>query len=445
MCGIAGIYLKNPADTYLRPQEIEDIVDCLHLGIESRGTHASGIAVQTVEGKMHLEKSDMTASKFIFWRTDIPENPRAILLHTRLHTKGKPENLLNNHPVQYNNIFMTHNGHISNDDELFKTEELERYAEVDSEIISALLHKYSLHDPKKALEMMQGGFAIAALDENQPGKLLLAKGQTSPLCFLETSGMWIWASESNVVRNAMEVVLGYDTKPADIKHLSFGEYILIENENHRKVDFQPYTKTYTSKAPTTSYLGQTNTYYGKNAYSPENDQCDECFRYFDRWKMNRIGFNYYCDQCEKKLYDIDQEGMRIPKDKKLSRKEKKRLRKEQQRRFLEESKKAEASEQKKLASPKLVNVSELEIGDVLDEEHWVVCELVAEYFGTKKDFVNMVLFSEDVQYEDDPILSSIHMEFTDKYEEILEDIREDTDVILNQITDSRTRNFPVGF
>jgi hypothetical protein len=457
MCGISGIYLKNPDASYLNEKEKESLVDWLYCGIEHRGTHATGIAVQDKNGETVLEKSDMPASKFIFWRRDLMPDARTILMHTRLYTKGKPENLLNNHPVQYDNIMMVHNGHISNDDELFENENLERFAEVDSEIIPALLHKYGMLEPKEALEKMSGGFAIAAIDQNNPGKLLLAKGSTSPLIYLETDSMWIWASEENAIKDALEFGLNIENaKKLDYKVMQYGEYILIDGEKSEKDNFKPYHKPYSSKYPASVGAHNPNQYHGSYTSAwDKTDVCDECFQPFDLYKMNRIGQNYYCDKCDAKLFDITENGVRIAKassttGKKLSRKERKRLRREAQLRFQESQKMEEPKDKKEkevVSSSKVGNKAKDRISEVLDEEHWFVCELVAEYYGTKSEFVDMILFSDELLDEDDPMLATIYMEFDDKYNEFLDDIRDETDVVLNRISDTtkKARSFPVGF
>ncbi len=450
MCGIAGFYFKNPDKFVLKPEEIEDLVDCLLLGIEHRGQHATGIAVQDIHGISSLEKADMPASRFIFWRQNVVENARTVILHTRMYTKGKPENLLNNHPVQYHNIMMTHNGHISNDDELFKDEELERFAEVDSEIIPALLHKYSFCEPKEALEKMSGGYAIAAIDEENPGKLLLAKGPTSPLTYLETEDMWIWASEEKAIKEAMFFAIDWDVKAYDCKYLKHGEYILVDGENHRRADFSPYVKPYVTKQSTGVYSTKTGG-HNPNSITDDwhnyNDQCDDCFVYFPRHQLNRHNSQYYCDKCEANLFDIDSSGIRTRKQntKKLSRKERKRLRKEAQRRFHEAQKQEEKKGERKLdSSPRILDAGDMEIGKILDEEHKLVCGMVAEFYGTKGDFVDMILFSDELIAEDDPNLCTMYLEFEQKYEEYLESVRGTTDIILNKVTE-KTKNNPVGF
>lgn len=451
MCGIAGIYLKKPG--CLSVKEIEDTVDWLFCGIEHRGTHASGIAVQDFNGITSLEKTDMAAGKFIFWRRDLMPDPRSIILHTRWATKGKPENLLNNHPIEYKNIMAIHNGHISNDDELFKEEEMERIAEVDSEIIPALLHKYTFDNPKEALEKFSGGFAISAFDSKSPGKLLLAKGPSSPLVIWENDDLWIWASEEKAARDAIENAIGWETKTSEFRNLQYGKYIMIEGENSEEISFTPYIKKYESSYSKNDWKGgggsRTSSIprnpYSDNWYGGANtDQCDECFIWMSSHKLNKVGNACYCDRCELKLFDIDAEGLRRPKKdvsgKRLSKKERKRLRKAARRNQEERQKKS------------IVIPSETgAVSEALDNEHWVVCNLVAEFYGTTAEVVSEILFSEeDINDYEDPNLVTMYMEFEDKYKEILEEVRGETDAVIEGIVcpsglASGNRNFPVGF
>jgi len=50
MCGIAGVYLKDPNNKFIADDEMEKLVDCLLVGIEPRGDHASGIAAMDRHG-----------------------------------------------------------------------------------------------------------------------------------------------------------------------------------------------------------------------------------------------------------------------------------------------------------------------------------------------------------------------------------------------------------
>lgn len=233
MCGIAGIYLKNKRAAGVSQEGIERFCDKLLLEIEDRGRHAAGFVAVNWDGKVILDKIDKPASEFIKERDRFPENTQAVLLHTRFWTKGKPDVMGNNHPVLYNTCFTVHNGGIDNDDELFKQEELKRNFEVDSEIIPAILDKYGMDTPgaiKTALEKLEGYLAIAAIDPIRfPGRLLLAKGDSSPLHIFENKNVIVWASSSKAIREAWGDVVGTPPKQDKIKWVSEGKFYVADN------------------------------------------------------------------------------------------------------------------------------------------------------------------------------------------------------------------------
>lgn len=428
MCGIAGIYFKNPSDQYLSDEETESLVNELLLGIEHRGKHSTGVAAIDDAGITSLQKGDVTASTFIPWRTQLMENPRTILLHTRFATKGSPKNILNNHPIEYKETTIVHNGHISNDDELFKDEELPRIAEVDSEAIAAVLNKYA-GDPKEALEKMGGGYAIAAFDKRFPDTVLWAKGPSSPFHYIETRGMFVWASESVVIRDAMEKALGFEVKFNEVNDLKYGEYAVIIGDSMVKDDFKPYYKTYTSTYTPGSY--QSNRMAGtrswdRQAWSPEGwgesyDMCDECFSSVPIGSLIKYGTNWYCMKCENRMFDEADRRTFRPATKSISKRHAKKLaKKEARKRRKEAAKLAKTVKVSKVNRPS-VTIPNNELSEKLDAEHWAVCDLVADYYGTKASFVDYILFSDDdIVSEDDPNLVSIYIEFDDRYKEFME-------------------------
>ncbi|HWV45467.1 MAG TPA: hypothetical protein VN039_05485, partial [Nitrospira sp.] len=144
--------------------QLETLVDEMLLGIEPRGTHATGLLVVDRKNQPFLEKADVKASTFVKFRTGLPRRVRTILGHTRLATQGEPHILENNHPIQYNSCYAIHNGHINNDSELFTEFELDRIAQVDSEIIPALFDKFGLDKAHLALQELDGGYATAVVD-----------------------------------------------------------------------------------------------------------------------------------------------------------------------------------------------------------------------------------------------------------------------------------------
>lgn len=452
MCGIAGIYFKNPDDLYLSPEEVDGLVNELLLGIEHRGKHSTGVATIDKHGISRLEKGDVEATKFIPWRTPIMPDPRTILLHTRFATKGSPTNNLNNHPIEYKTTTIVHNGHISNDDELFLEEELDRIAEVDSEAIAALLNKYHVN-PKEALEKMSGGYAVAAFDSRYPDTVLWAKGPSSPFHYLETRGMFVWASESKVIEDAMKKALGFETKFSDMKSLKYGEYAVIRENDFILDEFKPYYKTYTSSTVYSGYRsyspGVTRAWDrpGDGWESLRDDQCDECFAYVDISYLTKYGTNWYCITCENRLFDPEDRRTDRPRPvdiktgKPISKRHAKKLaKKEARRRRKEAAKLAKSVKKSKMNRPSTVITNDA-LSEKLDAEHWTVCDLVADYYGTKASFVDYILFSDDdILEEDDPNIATIYIEFDERYKEFMEMVAKSDD--LSCFVGERN---PVGF
>jgi hypothetical protein len=223
MCGIAGVHVKS---AHLGRFPLDRFVDELFLGIEHRGRDASGYVAVNDEGEVMMQKAPVKASLFTRKRKTIPNSARTVLLHTRLATQGLPAFSENNHPVLYETCFVTHNGHIHNDDEIFKELDIPRNAEVDSAAIAAALSYHGIaswDDVKAALESLRGGFAIAAIDpEQKKGRLLLARGTSSPLWVLNHPKAIVWASTKGAILEAWGRILG--TPPSRNANFFQGKY-----------------------------------------------------------------------------------------------------------------------------------------------------------------------------------------------------------------------------
>lgn len=227
MCGIAGIHLKDT--TWLKDEHrhiMESFVDEFLLGIESRGKDATGFLAIEADGNLVLDKRAQPATDFIKVRKSLPDKTRTVLLHTRFATQGHQSNYLNNHPVNSGSVFVTHNGTISNDDALFRdTPKIKRAAEVDSEIIAALINKHGIDDIKTTAEKLRGGFAVAAVDILKPGKVRLFKGSTWPLVVHENKSFVMWASTESTLNDAWEKLI--KDAPA-IKYISLGSGDVVQ-------------------------------------------------------------------------------------------------------------------------------------------------------------------------------------------------------------------------
>lgn len=282
MCGIAGIYIKDP-QVVKKHIALETMANLLLLGIESRGKKATGFVSHLPGGdELTIDKKAVAASDFIKDRLPIPEGATVWLGHTRLDTRGSPENNDNNHPVVCKSTFVTHNGTIYNDDDLFKEHKRKRLAEVDSEALAMLLNKYGFKEAAKGLAQVRGAFAIASIDpEKNPDEVLLAKGGWAPLVIHESDKFVLWASERNAIRDAWKVVLGTPPAYSSFKELHEGEIAVVTKDGieyrkfERPEDFrqrrgrgttrqQPGNSGAGQRGPSTVYRPTTKPNEGRN-------------------------------------------------------------------------------------------------------------------------------------------------------------------------------------
>lgn len=204
MCGIAGIvkYGEDPIQV--------DQIRLLLTGVEHRGRDATGVALQYEDGKILVLKEDDPAWDFVSseafdeWMEEkLTPQVTTVILHTRKATKGSPYKLANNHPMFSGKAAVVHNGHIYNDDDLFKEMKLERGAETDSDIIRAIVDKEGLSRAAlRHLGRMRGAAAIACLHPDYPRHLLLGRS-SSPLVLGSTDKWLVFASEKHAIHRAM--------------------------------------------------------------------------------------------------------------------------------------------------------------------------------------------------------------------------------------------------
>ena len=167
----------------------------------------------------------------------------SVIGHTRLPTKGSPENNDNNHPINIDHIIGVHNGVIGNDDALFKNfdTQFDRVAEVDTEIIFQLLAHFSkkrtintIDAIEKSSLYLKGSYACAAQNANHPYNLYLFRKSNPIRVFLVKSlGILMFATRETFVFKALKVI---DHEP---------EVSEIELPSETGVSFNLHTKNFT--------------------------------------------------------------------------------------------------------------------------------------------------------------------------------------------------------
>jgi glucosamine 6-phosphate synthetase-like amidotransferase/phosphosugar isomerase protein len=200
MCGIAGFSIAAGDDIDVRP-----LAEALLHQIVQRGGHATGMA-WTDEEQRRISWVPRPVNAFRFTRAALslmPEQTKLGIFHTRYATQGSPQVNDNNHPIPVGSLVGVHNGHVSNDDELFRRTRVERQAEVDSEAIFALLSA-AKNPPAEVLGNVQGRAAVAWLDRKASKSLQLARVKDSPLALAQTpGGSLIFASTKHLLTKAL--------------------------------------------------------------------------------------------------------------------------------------------------------------------------------------------------------------------------------------------------
>lgn len=203
MCGIAGVYCFGES----RPSV--DMVKHLLLENELRGKDSAGVAYFASDGRFLIRKAQGPAKEFVQSMASLwPEisRSRIILLHTRHATQGKPEFNENNHPVTGFGRVITHNGMVTNDDEVFEHYgQSERSAAVDSIAINLALFK----EGRTGITRLAGSATFAAWDHEDRENLLLARvGHNDLYLYRPQEDMLVWSSAVAATRHLVRQRLG---------------------------------------------------------------------------------------------------------------------------------------------------------------------------------------------------------------------------------------------
>jgi glucosamine 6-phosphate synthetase-like amidotransferase/phosphosugar isomerase protein len=217
------------------------------MDIEHRGYHATGAAwINPSTGNRVITKAPVSATKFI--TTDAGKrlclNAKTAILHTRWATQGLPSNNDNNHPIPRGKIVLTHNGHISNDDQLFKQLKVKRHGQVDSEAVAALI-AFTAAPISEVLSRVQGTAALAWIEQGKGNILHLARVNSSPLWIGQTAtGSLVYGSTEETIENAsimLDSDLDWSYSANEGEYFKVKDGKIVEHQN-----FTPFKQVYTS-------------------------------------------------------------------------------------------------------------------------------------------------------------------------------------------------------
>ena len=214
MCGIGGFYSCSGGSVPL------EALKSLWRGLESRGTHAAGFALQWVggdhpivlkaagppgKGGTHGARGRHNGSRrrpslhheLKHW-LGRGENTQYVMLHTRFTTQGSTSNNANNHPVVSEGMVVTHNGVLVNDSDILARLGVNPVADVDTEAINAGLRH---HSPGWVLDEVDGSMSVAWVDSTKsPDTVNLMTNGENPLVIARTTDLDIvWASTKSIL------------------------------------------------------------------------------------------------------------------------------------------------------------------------------------------------------------------------------------------------------
>jgi len=221
MCGLAGIILGNKIRSEDDLEWIKESTTSLLIRSQARGPHATGIAVIRRDGSYQLLKRPIPAEEFVETEeyedvmAEIDNEVTIIMGHTRFRTIGTETKPNNNHPIRAGKIIGTHNGTIYNAAYIADIYGLNRFADVDSEVLFRVANKF--RNPvhfKSKLKVFMGQMTAVMVNLNSPNKIRIYKG------------------------NKPFAVRWYDELDAMI-YASNGDYFeSVENENYTTHDYR---------------------------------------------------------------------------------------------------------------------------------------------------------------------------------------------------------------
>ena len=270
VCGVAGILSLNSPFGPERLEFAKQVCDNLLIGLEGRGTDATGIAQIRSDADNYtyrIYKQPVKASEFIkdeAYKATFGPDANVIFLHTRAKTAGDAKENKNNHP-HYNKVtgnVQVHNGVISMHEFLKNQHELKCDGECDSEVLMRMIEKFGF---RKGLSKVDGSAAIAFSHAASRHVSLYCSGNPLVLAYVPQADVYVFASTMHILNDAMgqrETQTFNGLKMA--KFTRFFEYYSMELDDETKVLFNMRKQKVSIERKISMDKTRFNSYKGKH-------------------------------------------------------------------------------------------------------------------------------------------------------------------------------------
>jgi glucosamine 6-phosphate synthetase-like amidotransferase/phosphosugar isomerase protein len=214
-----------------------------------------------------------------------------------MKTQGSEQNSNNNHPLfNKEGIALVHNGIIHNDHEIFGKNQ--RDGEVDSEAVLSVLSTKGKGDKiKRVFDRIEGSFAVAVINKNEPDTLVLIKKDNPiDMYYYTDQDILFFCSEREIMQEALSI------QSESKRGFTIGEkgYHFYEMENNHALVLNTEGVESYKKYLARDFWNR-NTYRG-SSLDTILVQCPWCLgqtRYFDGLLNNK------CEHCGMKISEED--------------------------------------------------------------------------------------------------------------------------------------------
>ena len=290
MCGIASV-INTRGENY---EVAKKIFKSILLANESRGKDSTGVLSINLKGEeFSLFKDTIPASKFLRHKKFRQTNGDIWIGHTRLATLGEV-NIRNAHPLRRGDIFLVHNGVISNHSDIGKS--LEYEYQVDSEVLIPIVK----NNDWDLLQDIKGSANFIAWDKSK--NLIYIERHDNPLYCLSLKEMGLIMFSS--VEGVLEFIAGHYGDKEEPFEFENDTLVVLDMKGNVvnekiKLSFEAEKTSYQLTNPSVSderypYYTDDDGYYGGT-------------RRYDNGFPDDDGKEMFCEACGSEVSDDEAE------------------------------------------------------------------------------------------------------------------------------------------